>query len=426
MKKPVLLLILLGGVLEAQTPRQRLTLAEAEQTALRNNPRIGAAESQAQAAAQIRAQVRSALFPVVSGSVTGAGAPSDTRIAAGGINNPAIYSRFASGLTASQMITDFGRTSDLAESARLRANAEFETHKATRADILLGVNRAYIAGLRADAVIRTAEFTIAARQAIVDHAKALAESKLKSDLDVRFAQVSLSEAQLVLEMARNDRRAADVELSAALGYGVPQAFELVDQPAAELPSTDAQRLIGEALVRRPELAGRRFELEAALKSAQAERKLRLPAVSAIASFGAIPVHTDKLVNGHYAALGLNVSLPFLNGGLYQARRAEAEYKADAARRRLDETTQRIARDISIALISAQSASERMALGRQLLEQAALAVDLAQARYDLGLSSIVELSQAQLARMTAEIHTINARYDYQLQRAILGYHTGEMR
>ena len=81
--------------------------------------------------------------------------------------------------------------------------------------------------------------------------------------------------------------------------------------------------------------------------------------------------------------------------------------------------------MAVALIGAQSAAERMGLSRQLLAQATLALDLAQARYDLGLSSIVELSQAQLARTAAEIHKINARYDYQLQRAILGFHIGEM-
>jgi outer membrane protein len=414
MKRPLLLLMMSAASLCAQTIPERLTLAQAEQIALKRNPRISAAEAQALAASQIRTQVRSALLPVVSGSVTGAGAPSDTRIAAGGINNPSIYSRFASGITASQMITDFGRTSALGRSAELRASAEFETHKATRADVLLAVNRAYLTGLRAEAVVRIAEGTIAARQAIADHARALAASKLKSDLDVRFAEVSLSEAKLLLETAKNERRAANADLSQALGYEFPQTFELIDEPAPELPSTDPRRLIGEALGKRPELAGRKFELEAAMKMTEAERKLKFPVVSAVASFGAIPAHSDKLVNDGYAALGLNVSLPFLNGGLYKARAAEAEYRASAARSRLDEITQRIARDVATALVSAQSAAERMALTGQLLE-----------RYDLGLSSIVELSQAQLARTSADIQRINARYDYHLQRVVLGYQTGEL-
>jgi outer membrane protein len=67
----------------------------------------------------------------------------------------------------------------------------------------------------------------------------------------------------------------------------------------------------------------------------------------------------------------------------------------------------------------------MALSAQLVQQATLALDLAQARYDLGLSSIVELSQAQLARTNAEIQQASARYDYQLQRTLVGYQIGEL-
>jgi outer membrane protein len=190
----------------AQGTPERLTLTEARQTALKNNPRIAAAELQANAAAQVPAEIRAAMYPLISANVTGAGAPSDTRIAAGGVNNPAIFSRFASGVSASQMITDFGRTSALAQGAGFRANSEFEAHKASRAEVLLAVTRAYYAGLRAQAILAIAQRAVDARQAMADYAAALAEGKLKSELDVRFAQVNLAEAKLLLETAANDRR----------------------------------------------------------------------------------------------------------------------------------------------------------------------------------------------------------------------------
>jgi outer membrane protein len=61
-----------------------------------------------------------------------------------------------------------------------------------------------------------------------------------------------------------------------------------------------------------------------------------------------------------------------------------------------------------------------------LDQATQALDLAQTRYDLGLSSIVELSQAQLNKTSAEIASASAKYDYQLQRAVLDYQIGALR
>jgi outer membrane protein len=409
----------------AQTAVQRLKLAQAEQIAVKNNPSIAAAESQAQASAVVPTEIRAAFYPTLSGNLTGAGSPPDTRIAAGGLNNPVIYSRLASGVSASQMITDFGRTSALADSARLRANAEFETHKATRAEVRLQVNRAYYAGLRAQATVDAAASAVAARQRIVDYVRALASSNLKSDLDVRFAEVSLAEAKLLLETAGNDRGAADAELSRALGYPGPRRFELVDEPPRELPSTDPARLIAEAFARRPEVAGRRFDVEAAAAMVRAEKKLRLPSVSAVATVGGIPSYAEKLGNNYFAAAGLNVSVPLLNGGLYRARRVEAEHRQQATRRRLEQTEQTIARNVSVAVIGAQSAAQRIALSAQLVDHASLALDLAQARYDLGLSSILELSQAQLAQTNAQIQNIAARYDYALQRAVLAYEIGEL-
>ena len=62
----------------------------------------------------------------------------------------------------------------------------------------------------------------------------------------------------------------------------------------------------------------------------------------------------------------------------------------------------------------------------MLDQATQALDLAQSRYDLGLSSIVELSQAQLNKTSAEIASAGAKYDYQFQRAVLDYQIGALK
>jgi outer membrane protein len=68
----------------------------------------------------------------------------------------------------------------------------------------------------------------------------------------------------------------------------------------------------------------------------------------------------------------------------------------------------------------------MALTQQLQDQARLAMDLAQSRYDLGLSNIVELSQAQLNLTSAQIANTSAKYDYQAQRVLVDYQTGALR
>src|SRR5215510_3580565 len=92
-----------------------LTLQEAERRSLDLNPQIRAGHAAALAASEAIREARSAYFPTAFGSLTGAGAPDGTRIAAGGLNNPTILDRFAAGVAVSQLITDFGRTSSLVQ-----------------------------------------------------------------------------------------------------------------------------------------------------------------------------------------------------------------------------------------------------------------------------------------------------------------------
>src|SRR5260370_24460548 len=105
-------------------------------------------------------EAKSAYFPTIYGSVTGADARNGSRIAAGGLNNPIILDRLAGGFAGSQMLTDFGRTSDLVPSSSLRAQALQEDVITDRADVLLRVDRAYFSALRAQAILRVAQETV--------------------------------------------------------------------------------------------------------------------------------------------------------------------------------------------------------------------------------------------------------------------------
>lgn len=111
-----------------------------------------------------------------------------------------------------------------------------------------------------------------------------------------------------------------------------------------------------------------------------------------------------------------------NGFLYTARAHEADLRSQAVRDRLSDLRNRISRDVRTSWLSANNAYQRLAVTQQLLEQAQLSLELAQARYKLGLGSIVELSQAQLQATQAEISNAQAGYDYRLANAVLRYET----
>jgi len=121
-------------------------------------------------------------------------------------------------------------------------------------------------------------------------------------------------------------------------------------------------------------------------------------------------------------VGVNIDIPIFNGFQYSARAREAELRAQAANERLRDLTNRIARDVRTSWLDANSAYSALAVTAQLVAQANLSLDLAQTRYQLGLGSIVELSQAQLDETQAEIRNAQAAYDYRLRLAVLRYQT----
>jgi outer membrane protein len=404
---------------------ERLTLRAAEQLALRTHPQLQYARSAEQAEAQVVQEVRSTLYPQVFGSVTGAVAEDDnTRILAGGLNNPIIYNRLGMGVTVSQRITDFGRTRHLSESASLRAKAQGEATQATRAEIVLNVDRAYYAALRAQAVLKVADETVKARQIVADQTATMASNKLKSELDVTFARVNLEEAKLLLTNAQNEAKSALAELASALGSSDVTEYELSEEALPPPLAAEAGPLVQEALISRPEVKQARLQFESAAEEAKAARALKFPTVSAVGTAGYSPLGIERLQN-HWEAAGVNIDIPFLNGGLFSARRSEAEARRAAAEHLARDVANRVARDVRLAYLAALTAQQRLDLTAQLLEQAGLSLKLAQARYDLGLSSIVELSQAQLNVTRAQIAQASARFDYQSNRAVLDYQTGRL-
>src|SRR5260370_41393231 len=106
--------------------------------------------------------------------------------------------------------------------------------------------------------------------------------------------------------------------------------------------------------------------------------------------GFVPTGVET-IPGRYGAIGMNVSIPILNGGLFKARQTQAELKAKAATENVNDLQNRINRDVRVAWLSATPAYYRMALTQQFLQQATSALHLAQARYGLGLGNIFGVS-----------------------------------
>jgi len=408
-----------------QATTQALSLQEAEKIAIENHPQIQIAQHRAGYAAALVKQAQSAYFPQATGSLTGVVAETDSRIAAGGLNNPIVFDRFAAGAYVSQYVTDFGRTQALVRSSGQHARAEEANVGASRADVLLQVHQAYFGALRAKAVLTVAQRTVEARRLVSDQVSVMAKNQLKSGLDVAFANVDFSQSQLLLIQAQNDLQASYAQLSAALGSRAQNIYELAEMPPPAAPPGEFAEVLQAAFQNRPELASQHLEVDSAHSYATAERDLWFPTMTAAGVAGLAPYRADQL-GSRYAAAGFNVNIPVFNGHLFSSLRTEANEQYRAQQQALRDLEDRIARDVRTAWLNAGSAFQRLAVTEQLLNQARLGEDLAGERYRMGLSSIIELSQAQLNLTQAQIVEASAKYEYEARSSELLYQQGLLR
>jgi outer membrane protein len=400
-----------------------LTVSDAEHLAITNNPTVTIAKLRAMSSTESIRETKSALFPNANADLTAVDSDAGSRIAAGALNNPVIYPRAAYGATISQLLTDFGGTTNTIEAARLNAKAERQSSLATARDVALAADRAFYGALVARDVLKVAEQTVNQRQTVVDQVSALEQNKLKSSLDLSFAEVNLQQGKLLLVDAQNRYEAALAVLSEVMGFKSAQHFDLVDSSEdIKAPQESDDSLIKMAMTLRPELDALRFTVRADQRLASAAHDQALPSIRALGAVGQAPVRDDH-IESWYGAVGVNVSVPIFTGFRISSRVKQAELRVEAQKANLNETENVIASQVRQSWLSARSAYEKVSVTTALVGQTTQALDLAQTRYQLGLSSIVELSQAQLQKTQAEISNAQAHYDYRLAQSILRYESG---
>ena len=429
MSRLFILCILLTGlatVAGAADKPQTLTLKEAHEIALKKHPRITVADLKLLAAKQSVRQAQSALLPTITGSLGAAAASRDSaRIVTNTLTSSTVLDRSSASVLVSQLVTDFGRTVHLTRSSKLKAGAEERNVEAVRALLLLQVDGAYFGALEAKSLVEVADDTVKTRRLLRDQIATLTKNQLRSELDASFAEVNYQEALLLESKAQNDLQSSYASLAALLGQPRTASFRLSDSvPRPDLPRS-ISALMSLAVENRPDLQRLRLEHDSATEFAKAEAALNRPSLSVQGTAGVLPWR-DKSLNHDYAAAGFVMNFPFFSGGLNTARRMEAELRAQAADATLRDEENNAMRDVRLAWLATKNAQERAAITTKLLEQARKSLALAQARYDVGSSSIVELSQAQLSLTSAEITHTNARYEYLIRRSLLDYQTGTLR
>jgi outer membrane protein len=418
------------SMLSPDMPTTPIARSEAEALALKNNPRITADRLLALAAGQVTRETRSAELPQINGAITAEKAEDGARIGSGALTDSRLYTHAGTGGTLSQLITDFGHTRNLIASNKLQQRAQDKTALATEQDVLLATDEAFYRLLNAQSLLDVAKATVAARNSVRDLTAVLSKSALKSDLDLNIAAADLSQSQLLQLDAEDAVASASAALGAVLAASPDTVYQAVEDASAvppPPPSADrAAALNSEAQAQRPDLQALHLNAQAFQKFARAQELQSLPTLSVLGIGGYTPVAPDGIfVPKWYAAGGVNLSIPLFTGFRITAQAEEARLRQRATEKQALNLSNTIARDVRIAMLNAQTAYRRIAVADEFRKQTVQALALAQTRYKLGLSSIVELSQAQLQSTQAAVTAVNSRYDYLLSLRSLDYARGRL-
>jgi outer membrane protein len=402
-----------------------LTLEDAQRIALANHPNLKASLFDQSAASEAVKIARAGLLPQVSGAAVQAVAPGGTRIAAyNALTNPTVIQRTAVGVSVAEFITDFGRTGALIRATQLDLRAQAAASDATRETIVLNVTEAYFEVLRADALLDVANATVRERQTLLHQVSALQRAGLRSILDVAIGRRDEASAEQLVLQAENARLDAYATLAEALGTPTFRIFRLADPKTPPLLPATLDGVFALALTHSPELAESRARSAAASARADAAARLRSPTITGYGFFGASPFNeSNTAIPSPYAAAGVSLNVPLYTGGERAAQRRQAADAAAAANELAVEQENLLLRDVRTAFENVRTARGNIAVTEQLLATARQAFDLTQARYRIGLSSIVDLSQAQLSEEQAAIERTNATYDFMIQENALEFAAG---
>lgn len=420
----------------APSSQRILTLAEVERTSLQLQPQLLVAKANTSVAFAQADQARAPLLPQVTGTAsytretgnfaprpgaipsnTGTGGSTTTPAANNSIFAPS-YDYWQFGVTATQLIYDFGQTSGRYSAARLNADSQRLAEQTTRLTILLNVRRAYF-NARANK-----ELVDVAKETLEDQNKHLAQVQgmvtVGTQPPIALAQQKASVANAVVQLitAQNNYETAKAQLNQAAGIPQGTNYDVSDEDTGPVPDEDQplETLVAKAIAARPELATlvrQREAQEATLSSAKGGYG---PAIAASAGASDIGVNLGQMVPNWN--VGVGVTWNIFQGGLTKGlvRQAEAQIDSVDAQKSLEELQVRL--DVDSARLAVRAAKATIGAVDDALASAREQLRLAEQRYSTGVGNIIELTDAQVAYTSAAAQVVQARYGLASARAQL--------
>ncbi|BFU97104.1 MAG: putative Outer membrane protein TolC [Nitrospira sp.] len=431
---PLIVLLLLGmsaaawGQSSTEPPERGsfLALQQAIELALKHHPIVQEANANLKASEARTQQTRSMYFPQIfanADTVAGAGRTNPRFLVGGALlqENQAI---FTGGVIANQRLYDFGFTSNLVDSAKLAERAQGQDVNARRALIIVQVQRAYLISLKRQRLVRIAEERVRERGIITGQIETLHRQQLKSKLDLDLMRVELVNAESLLVRSRNDLKSSFADLNRAMGVSGGEDYVLEDLAVTVTPPRPLESLVSDSLSH-PELQRLKEQTASAEAKLVATKRQYLPTINAIGSGGAFEPFDPRQnqQTGGWWMAGALISMPLFTGFLIENQVVEATAQKEAAAAASINVEQALTQQVTNSYLDTMTFSQQIKLGEEQVKTAQEAQQLSKQRYKLGLGSIVEVTQSEVALAAAQTRLAEAQYDYKIAEVTLAYASG---
>ncbi len=396
-----------------------LSLDEAIATARTHHPQLRQARAQNEVADARADQARAGLLPQVNG--TARFTHSESEASSGGFNastGSVVGNLWSFGVSGSQLIWDFGRTTGNWDAAKAGAEAQMATGRVTEKGVLLSVRTAYFTARANKALLVVAKETLSNQEKHLGQVSSFIDVGTRPEIDRAQAKTDVANARLAMIRADNAYSVSKAQLNLAMGVEAPTDYDVGDEAipdvAGEDGTTDA--LVAEAIGSRPELAAIRAQLAAQDASIRAAKGDYFPIFSATAGASESGSALDSL--GWSWNAGVTMTWPIFSGLATKANVRAAEASRVVLDAQADATRQQVRLDVEQARLSVVSAKSAIGAADEALVNARERLRLAEGRYQTGVGNIIELGDAQVALTNAAAQKVQADYDLATARVTL--------
>ncbi|SLM49677.1 putative Outer membrane protein TolC [Nitrospira japonica] len=403
-----------------------LALQQAIELALKHHPVVQEANANLKASEARTQQTRSMYYPQIfanADTVAGAGR-TNPRFLVGGALLQENQTIFTGGVVANQRLYDFGFTSNLVDSAKLAERAQGQDVNARRALVIVQVQRAYLISLKRQRLVRISEERVRERGIITGQIEILHRQQLKSKLDLDLMRVELVNAESSLIRSRNDLKSSFADLNRAMGVAGREDYVLEDLAVTVTPPKPLESLVSDSLSH-PEIQRLKEQTASAEAKLVATKRQYLPTINAIGSGGAFEPFDPRQnqQTGGWWMAGALISMPLFTGFLIENQVVEATAQKEAAAAASMNIEQALTQQVTNSYLDTMTFSQQIKLGEELVKTAQEAQQLSKQRYKLGLGSIVEVTQAEVALTAAQTRLAESQYDYKIAEVTLAYASG---